>query len=301
MKDECGIIRDLLPCYVEQLESNQTKKFVEKHINECDECKEILKNMQSDKINEKEKNEKEDQVEIKNIKKYRRKNINVKIIIIVLILIVISLGSIFAKYAKNSNIIFEAYNHIQEVKETNNFKIIVEEHRKEEGMKQEEINTYEYLYKDGKYKKNIYSNSVDNGQTYFGSIDSKEYIFVNDNKKLMKKSTLDENIRKEDFFELFTEINFNAKNKKGLFVDLISMIRFDVMIKDYNGKECYVIRHEGKSSYRETWIEKETMLQVREIYKETSGNYNEKIIFVEINSVTDSDVVFQNNGEYTLE
>ena len=46
MKNECEIVNDLLPNYVESLVSEETKKFVNEHIKNCEKCKkklEILK------------------------------------------------------------------------------------------------------------------------------------------------------------------------------------------------------------------------------------------------------------------
>lgn len=42
IKNECEIVRDLLPNYIENQIADGTKEFVEKHIKSCKECKEIL-------------------------------------------------------------------------------------------------------------------------------------------------------------------------------------------------------------------------------------------------------------------
>lgn len=42
MKNECSIVKDLLPNYIENQISTSTKDFVEKHITSCSECKETL-------------------------------------------------------------------------------------------------------------------------------------------------------------------------------------------------------------------------------------------------------------------
>ena len=40
---ECNIIRDLLPNYIEKLTNNDTNEFIEKHIENCKKCNDLLK------------------------------------------------------------------------------------------------------------------------------------------------------------------------------------------------------------------------------------------------------------------
>ena len=49
IKNECKIVRDLLPNYVEDLTSKETKEFIENHIEACKECKDILDLLKGDK------------------------------------------------------------------------------------------------------------------------------------------------------------------------------------------------------------------------------------------------------------
>ena len=46
MKNECNIIRDILPLYAEKLASADTIAFVEEHLERCSECREALENLQ---------------------------------------------------------------------------------------------------------------------------------------------------------------------------------------------------------------------------------------------------------------
>ena len=39
MKNECSIVRDLLPLYVEQMVSAETGEFVEEHLEGCEACR----------------------------------------------------------------------------------------------------------------------------------------------------------------------------------------------------------------------------------------------------------------------
>lgn len=86
---ECNIIRDLLPNYIEKLTNNDTNEFIEKHIENCEECNDLLKNYKTEnKVNE------DDKIFINYAKKFNLKFNILKyiIIIIVFILIVITIN-----------------------------------------------------------------------------------------------------------------------------------------------------------------------------------------------------------------
>ena len=43
----CGVIRDLLPSYVEQLTDSETNELVEQHLADCEECRKVVGNMKN--------------------------------------------------------------------------------------------------------------------------------------------------------------------------------------------------------------------------------------------------------------
>lgn len=47
MKNECYVVRDLLPLYLDDLVSDSTREFVAAHLAECDECRAIFEQEQS--------------------------------------------------------------------------------------------------------------------------------------------------------------------------------------------------------------------------------------------------------------
>ncbi len=60
MKYDCNLIKDLLPLYYDDACSDESKKIVEEHLNECNSCKALLKEMQDDTYDnrlQKEQNE----------------------------------------------------------------------------------------------------------------------------------------------------------------------------------------------------------------------------------------------------
>lgn len=90
-KEECKIIQDLLPNYIENLTSRETNEYIENHLEECGECLKILKGMGEeitlDKIDEKKK--------IDYLKKIKHRN---KLIIGIILAIAILLIIILIKF-----------------------------------------------------------------------------------------------------------------------------------------------------------------------------------------------------------
>ena len=48
MKISCDVIRDLLPLYVEDMLSNDSKNIVDEHIEQCESCRDELKKLSED-------------------------------------------------------------------------------------------------------------------------------------------------------------------------------------------------------------------------------------------------------------
>ena len=71
MKNECEIVQDLLFGYNDKTLQNTSKEFVENHLKECNECKEVLKQIQND-------TEPEEEIEKINYFKKVRSKINRK-------------------------------------------------------------------------------------------------------------------------------------------------------------------------------------------------------------------------------
>lgn len=95
----CSMIEDLLPLYVEDLISEDTKKEIETHLKNCHKCSEILKTMQKDEVFDVERTAQENsnieikEKEIKCIKNIKRK-IGLKIIISIAITCIVLLVGI---------------------------------------------------------------------------------------------------------------------------------------------------------------------------------------------------------------
>lgn len=84
---ECDVVKDLLPSYIDKLTSSETNKYIENHLKECDECNNMLKNMQSETGKQEEQTIKRD---VKFAKKYKRKLTILKIIVSTVFIVIIA-------------------------------------------------------------------------------------------------------------------------------------------------------------------------------------------------------------------
>lgn len=105
MKKECEIVQDLLFGYIDNTLKDASKELVEKHLNTCDKCQEILKEIQSDESKNEEKTKEIDY--LKNInKKINRKNKLIKIGVVILAIIIVLNLAIILNYDKGEMVIF---------------------------------------------------------------------------------------------------------------------------------------------------------------------------------------------------
>lgn len=90
MKKDCKIIQDLLPNYIEKLTNEETNKFVEEHLKECEECNKIYESMKKELD---VKSEEREVKEVNYIKKFSKKmKILRRILAAIIILFVIVVG-----------------------------------------------------------------------------------------------------------------------------------------------------------------------------------------------------------------
>ncbi len=91
MKKNCDMIRDLMPLYIDEVCSKESKEYVEKHLQECKECQNYL-----EKLKENLQNVRDDK-EVNTFKKFI-KTVNFKIVrnsllITIVILVLLIFGS----------------------------------------------------------------------------------------------------------------------------------------------------------------------------------------------------------------
>jgi hypothetical protein len=59
MKNECSVVRDILPLYLENMVSEETSAFIKEHLESCSACANLLESMKSDSKIEKVSQEKQ--------------------------------------------------------------------------------------------------------------------------------------------------------------------------------------------------------------------------------------------------
>lgn len=293
MKKECEIVKDLLPSYVENLVSTETKQYIANHIEECIDCRQLFENMQEDNMIKSEQNIEEDQVEIRHIKKYKRKMTALKVFIISLIFIIILALTLFLiSYIPKYSIILKAHNKIQDISNLTNYKFTISQYYTDSDTQ----NNYEYIdiyfYKDGKYKEELYSSSLAKTKIYYGDINSDKTIYIDNNTQAINELNSYQNKNKGAIFDVFSDIKYHSQN-------YLSLIGVDIRNDNYNGKECYVLKYgNDNTSYREIWIDKQTMLQIREVQEIFNSSYFERTFLIETNCVNDENVMVSQIGNF---
>ena len=73
MRNECNIIRDILPLYAEDMVSDDTISFVEEHLQACAECSTMYERIKEGGIVMKNENKSTEQEVVNTLKKLRKK------------------------------------------------------------------------------------------------------------------------------------------------------------------------------------------------------------------------------------
>ena len=240
MKNECNLVQDLLPNYIEKLTNEKTNMFIEKHIGECEQCQRILRQMNNipEATIKKLRNKKANY-----LKKY---NINLKFLqVILIIIIIIFIGDIARKYIITNNL----YNKSEQICNLDNFYIKSEiySNSKVSEFSTRTMSVYEAYYKDGNF---IESNRI---------IDDKnvaiEFVDYKEGDEELALSRVIETDKQNEFKPVIVEDDYFKKkevkpysifdNYSPLYISLF----MDVEKIDNNGKKCYLIRNDFSDYY----------------------------------------------------
>ena len=162
-------------------------------------------------------------------------------------------------------------------------------------------NITEYYYKDGKYKKVCYlKGDYNNRYEVYGKEGSSEEIYVYyDSKKI--SYIVNEDLLVYQKGQVLESIYYNISQWGITQYKLLSLFGM-YETKVYNGKECYVIRKNSTNSkslnYNECWIDKETMINVRNVMNtqdENTQQYRDANIYIEEKEISDTDVELPSN------
>ena len=277
-KLECDIVKELSIQYIEKTINEGSEKFVKNHLENCKECSEFYKVMESKIYND----DGQDKLMKKHLKKVHT-HINLLRISLITILIFI-LGATFIFWSKEqriSNLINKISEKIEYMETLDNYRITQTTMYK--NLKTGEKSEFkdEYYYKNGKSKR----------------ISDSSIIFCEDNS--YDSIEVYKDIKQIDY----SHYNY-IKQKKGGLIGVLSYVKenyqpiastiyslaLSVREDRYNGLECYVLRFGNENSYKDIWIDKNSYITIREIDEVYGSIYTETVFTFEENIVTDEDV-----------
>ncbi len=262
-KKLCNIIKDLLPSYIENLTNEETNSFIESHIADCSECKELLENMQKEiEVNSPKKEEKN----FKYIKRYSQK---LKIFRNILLIIALVFTLIIAR---RFIIINDLSNKAMIAESKTNYYIKLEFYLNRKFMIYEKYNKDEISLA---IKKIYYIDNPNNVEEYINYISDKENLNLVKNMQNKNLSTFDKDIDLD--VTNYTAIFHTLPEK------LYCALTTNIQNVTLSGKKCYLL----KINNTERFIDAETGLIIKYIdndkNKVTDYHY-------EFDTVTDEDV-----------
>lgn len=261
--DECKIVQDLLFGYADNILSQESKDFVEKHLISCENCKSKLEEIKKDLKD----NEVAQKKEIDYLKKVRRKSQIKSIFFAVIIVLIIVFMFFLYKFLIINSIV---NNENRSLKNTNFYKEQIQM------LGNNQTSVFKTFYKDGKYK-TVSEKYSDLGVTLesatFGEVNSDKITYIDfiNKKATIRKGEISKKLNSEENIKgsYFRDYDKYLSLKLGMiFVMDISKDTYEY------GKEYYVLRNTFENNQRwELWIDKETGLRIKEINKDGHKEY----------------------------
>lgn len=261
--NECKIVQDLLFGYADNTLNQESKEFVEKHLEVCDNCKTKFEEIKQDFKDREKFQEKE----IDYLKKVRKKSQIKSIIFTIIILLTL----VFIFFLRKFLIVNSIVDNEKESLKSNNFYV-----EQIQVLGDNMTTVFKTFYKDGKYKK-VSEKYSDEGVTVesasFGEKNSDQITYIDfiNNKVTVQKGEEIKNLNSEDSikYKYFRDYDNYILLKFGMvFVMDISKDTYEY------GKEYYVLKNTFENNQRwEMWIDKETGLRIKEINREGYKEY----------------------------
>ena len=280
---DCKIVQDLLPNYIKKLTNEETNKYIEEHLNECKECKDVLLEMQKElKISD----QKRDRREVKYIKKFSNK---MKILKIILLIILI----IFGIHIGRNMIIISSLNN-----KANNYVSSSNYHKETTNFNGDNLMIIDTYYKDGKtvtFLRRVTEKEINKISVYQSGDITNTYFETGDDKKAQ--------LNQKDAF-LVSNI-FNYLESNNIFEILIRSVTTNIKTVNCNGKDCYLMTDYFSSDLLTSrndsaYIDKETGLIIRMTMsgdsKDTVTDYT-----YEFDTVTDDIFIEPDINEYKIQ
>lgn len=286
--DECDVVKDLSSLHIENMLSQGSKDFVEKHLKNCEDCNKYYKDLNSLFLAEEKREKKNDEIEINHLKKVNKKMTTLKwilfgiIVTILVAMFVTYFRIIYIDSINDSNV----SKMLDMKKNSTNYKL---EHRTTQINKETNetsIIDVVYYYKDGSNKE-VSSHLVDGEmvEETIRFIDDYAYetVFVFHSLKQMdyyKRDFIE--VRPGDILDIIISRVMN--NDAG-----IHRLGLKTRTEMFDGKECYVVSDSHSGTYRENYIDKATGNLVR-VVSGSENFYHEELFTLTEGTVTDEDV-----------
>lgn len=267
---DCKIVQDLLPNYIENLTTDETNEFVNKHIDECEECRKVLEILKEKDIEPKEDNKRE----IDYAKKVKRKlNILKFFLIAVIIVILICILS----RVRNFCILKKLDSLGSEYENSLNFSC-----RFSFINGSDNVGTSKVIRKDNIITSKVMSfmtGSLDiiNYSTSYNDLENNDFIYINsyEIKDINEKNETYSNT------QIFNDYKPTIYSK---YFETYEVSLLDLVLKSkiseefFDGSKCYVIEYENVKFY----FEKDTG-----ILREKSESAYTETYYYEFNCVND--------------
>lgn len=115
-KNDCAIVKDLLPNYIDNLTSKETNDYIKNHLENCKNCKEVYENMKKTvKVNKIENNKKD----VKYLKKFNIKVKELKILIAFISILALIVTLFLVNKVKNNYIIADLESKLSKLDYSN--------------------------------------------------------------------------------------------------------------------------------------------------------------------------------------
>ena len=236
MKNECKIVQDLLPSYIENINSAETNEFIEEHFSNCEECRKKYRLM-NENLRIESKVTKD---EVKYMKKF---NNRFKILLTVLMIIAIIFVIIISRKAIILNYLMEKTEKAQNM---NNYYVNCSVYEKDKvlrmkGYKKEEasLSTLEMNYGKEYKKYTFYTNQ-------------KEKLYIEEGTGRVKVDSNEGTGIYTGIYSLKGDILTSMDYLRYLFFSHISTVNLE-------GKKCYLIKIDN----RELFMDAETGMRVK--------------------------------------
>lgn len=261
----CKIVQDLLPSYIDKLTSSETNNYIEQHLRECKECQKCLLVMKKGLETEHLKDVKQ----IDYLKKYKNKMRLLKLIsALVVVCLVLFTGIKVYKW----QVLLKIYKHNVNYELGTNYKLTQRDGR------------------TGIITEKYYKNGIRLVKRSDGIIiweNSKEKYFIDENKKAYIELQKDEppvlDFDTTATIGVSQILNETISKSELLLLTLKNTI--DIHVEEYGKHKCIVLLLNNEK----IWIDKESLFILRDDFEGKSNEFS-----IETNTVTDNELVKPN-------